>query len=327
MSIVRSTPRDTGRRVLVSDARGIVTKTDDEKKLQELEIALLADENMTEVERFQQYGLTSYPKKPGNDPNSGDQQDGQQPGGGGQQQQQKDDDKAAELIIMFVGGERTHAVVLNVDDRRFRLINLQEGEVALYDDQKQKVHIKRDMIETRTHKKQFFEVIEKQPKKNDEKKNDQEAKKLSWILMEQDKITIERTNKNGELLSRVMLEEKKITIDTPSTSIVLDENKKYVTTTAEKRTLTETPKTSVMCDEDNGKEQVVAQTTTLTALIDEKEKKIKLLTPKTAVVCDDNAALVRVGEEGASIPLALKGDVTSNGERIVGPCCKKAVGK
>jgi phage gp45-like len=40
----------------------------------------------------------------------------------------------------------SHPIVLVVGDRRYRLKNLQDGEVAIYDDLGQKVHLTRDGI-------------------------------------------------------------------------------------------------------------------------------------------------------------------------------------
>lgn len=98
-------------------ARAIVRLVDDAMHLQELQLDLFADERQDGVERFQDYGFTSRPK----------------PG--------------AEAIVAFVGGLRSHAIALRVDDRRFRLTALQEGEVALYDDLGNVVKLGRERIE------------------------------------------------------------------------------------------------------------------------------------------------------------------------------------
>ncbi|WP_431477838.1 phage baseplate assembly protein domain-containing protein [Massilia eburnea] len=49
----------------------------------------------------------------------------------------------AEGVVVFVGGNRDHGLVIAVEDRRFRLKGLASGEVAIYDDQGQKVHLTR----------------------------------------------------------------------------------------------------------------------------------------------------------------------------------------
>lgn len=85
-------------------ARAIVRLVDDARRAQELQLELLAGESQDAVERFQNYGLTSAPH----------------PG--------------AEALVVFAGGLRSHGVVLAVEDRRYRLTGLAQGEVALFDD-------------------------------------------------------------------------------------------------------------------------------------------------------------------------------------------------
>lgn len=97
-------------------ARAVVSLVNDAARMQLLQIELLADETQDGVERFQDYGLTSVPHA------------------------------GAEGLVLCVGGLRSHAIVIRVDDRRYRLAGLAEGEVALYDDLGQKVHLKRDGI-------------------------------------------------------------------------------------------------------------------------------------------------------------------------------------
>ncbi len=97
-------------------ARAIVTMVDDARGLQSLQVELLADEAQDGVERFGQYGLASNP-----------------PAG-------------SEALAASIGGLRGHMVVIAVENRQFRLKNLRPGEVALYDDQGQAVHLTRDGI-------------------------------------------------------------------------------------------------------------------------------------------------------------------------------------
>lgn len=51
----------------------------------------------------------------------------------------------AEGVFLSIGGVRAEGVVIAVADRRYR-ITLLQGEVALYDDLGQVVHLKRDQI-------------------------------------------------------------------------------------------------------------------------------------------------------------------------------------
>ena len=104
-------------RVRLMISRAIVQLVNDATKAQELQIDLLEDETHDQVERFQQYGLTSVPHA------------------------------GAEALAVFVGGLRSHGIIIAVEDRRYRLKNLQGGEVALYDDLGQVVLLGRERIE------------------------------------------------------------------------------------------------------------------------------------------------------------------------------------
>lgn len=92
------------RRLLALATRGVVRLVDAEKGRQELQV-LVFDGTLDEVEHFEGYGLTSHPPK------------------------------GAEAILLALGGSRDHTVALVVGDRRVRLKGLEQGEVALYDDE------------------------------------------------------------------------------------------------------------------------------------------------------------------------------------------------
>ena len=94
-------------------ARATVKLVADALKMQGVQLAILKDEDSPVLERFQQYGFTSHPKV------------------------------GAEALVLHLGGSRDHGVVIAVDDRRYRLTALAEGEVALYDDQGSRVHLVR----------------------------------------------------------------------------------------------------------------------------------------------------------------------------------------
>ena len=93
------------RRVMLMIGRAILLLVDDDKLLQTVQVQGLADETLDRVERFQTYGLTSRPH----------------PG--------------AECIVVAMGGIRQHPVVIAVDDRRYRVRELETGDVCLYTDQ------------------------------------------------------------------------------------------------------------------------------------------------------------------------------------------------
>ncbi len=97
-------------------ARGSVTAVNGASKLRTLQIRMMAGETKDNVEHFEPYGFTSEVK-------------------GG-----------SEPIAAFFDGDRSHGVVLVVADRRYRLTGMQSGEVALYDDQGQKVYLTRNGV-------------------------------------------------------------------------------------------------------------------------------------------------------------------------------------
>lgn len=97
-------------------SRAVVKLVSDAAKLQGLQVVLMADQVVDDAEHFQHYGFTSVPLA------------------------------GAEGIALAVGGSSGHTVVINVDDRRYRLTALANGEVALYDDLGHKVHLTRDGI-------------------------------------------------------------------------------------------------------------------------------------------------------------------------------------
>lgn len=104
-------------------ARGTVVIVDAAKKLQGLQVRLTAGEIKDGAEHFEPYGFTSNPLA------------------------------GAEVLTAFIGGDRSHAVVLVAADRRYRIQSLEPGEVAVYTDEGDKVHFKRGRIidiETRT---------------------------------------------------------------------------------------------------------------------------------------------------------------------------------
>lgn len=103
------------RRMRLLISRGVLKMSEDGKGLQEVQVTLLGD-SPAWAERFQQYGLTSVPH-------------------GG-----------AEAVVASVGGARAHLVALAVDDRRYRMASLKTGEVAIYDDLGQSVHLTREGI-------------------------------------------------------------------------------------------------------------------------------------------------------------------------------------
>ena len=120
---MRSNTRDAARRAVLGAVRGTMHKANDDPLMQANDTRLLHSELLTGVERFQNYGHTSVPLPP--DP---------------------DGKKAAETLAVFLNGNRSHPIVIAVDDRRHRPKKLKPGESALYDDQGQQVYVSRDGI-------------------------------------------------------------------------------------------------------------------------------------------------------------------------------------
>ncbi|QPC44011.1 phage baseplate assembly protein V [Kaustia mangrovi] len=104
------------RRIDNMVSRGVWRRGDDGKKMQEGQVSLLKNEVRDRVERWQNYGITSVPHE------------------------------GAETVVMFVGGSRDHPMIMAVDDRRYRKKDMEAGEVALYTDEGDYVHIKRGRI-------------------------------------------------------------------------------------------------------------------------------------------------------------------------------------
>lgn len=101
------------QRVLKMVRRAVVTLVDDSLAMQGLQLTALDKQVIDGAEHFQPYGFTSVPLA------------------------------GAEAIVANVGGAYNHPVVLVVDDRRYRMKALADGEVAIYTDEGDYIHIKR----------------------------------------------------------------------------------------------------------------------------------------------------------------------------------------
>lgn len=113
---MRETLQSAARRVYLTISRAILTKSNDAKLMQEVDIEVMKGEAHSGVEHWQGFGLSVRPKSPTN----------------GQH---------AEALVAYVGGSRSHPIVIAIADRRFRQKDLQEGEVCLHDDGSQKVYL------------------------------------------------------------------------------------------------------------------------------------------------------------------------------------------
>ncbi|BFT62372.1 phage baseplate assembly protein V [Pseudomonas moorei] len=106
--------RDLGNRVMMMFGRGVLRGVNDSTGRQQLQVELLKNELRDGVEHMQNYGFTSHPT-------------------------------GGDVAVAFVAGNREQGIVLVVDDRRYR-IPLEAGEVAIYDDQGNKIELLRSMV-------------------------------------------------------------------------------------------------------------------------------------------------------------------------------------
>lgn len=93
------------RRIRTLFLRAIIESVNDEKGIQLVQISGLADEVLDNVERLQNYGLTSNPPV------------------------------KSEAFVAFVGADRSNGIVLAIDNRQFRFKTLKPGEVCMYTDE------------------------------------------------------------------------------------------------------------------------------------------------------------------------------------------------
>lgn len=100
--------------LLNSIARGEVKLADDSEGMQRLQMEILEGEEIDEAEYFHPYGFGSVPLE------------------------------GAEAVVLFPGGDRSHPLVVAVQDRRHRPTGKEGGEVYLYSQAGQLVLLKAD---------------------------------------------------------------------------------------------------------------------------------------------------------------------------------------
>lgn len=97
--------RPLRQRILGVLRRGELEQTNDQEGVQLSKVSLLNGEVRSDLERLQNYGLTSHPPE------------------------------GCEVLTGFVGGDQEHGFVLSCDEREKRLKGLAAGEVALWTDE------------------------------------------------------------------------------------------------------------------------------------------------------------------------------------------------
>jgi len=110
------------RRVMLMIGRCVIEVVNDAAAIQLVQVTGLNGEVLDDVERFQNYGFTSVPLA------------------------------GSEGVLAAAGGNRAHSFVIGVEDRRYRLTGLAGGEVAMHDDQGQKIVLYRDRVEIESAK-------------------------------------------------------------------------------------------------------------------------------------------------------------------------------
>lgn len=103
-------------KIALSIARAVINLVNDVTPLQGAQISLLADETRDHMTRMQEYGFTSVPHS------------------------------GCLAIAVFAGGDRSNGAVIATDDPRYRMKNLQSGEVAIYTDEGDYVHLRRGRV-------------------------------------------------------------------------------------------------------------------------------------------------------------------------------------
>lgn len=114
---------DAGARIINGFCRSCGQSFDDSQLLQEITTNLFSGEAQETIEHVHPYGFTMVPQAP-------DHQTG----------------KGPEAFLTFGHGDRSHGIATAVADRRFRMQNMQPGEVALHDDQTNQFHLSRGGI-------------------------------------------------------------------------------------------------------------------------------------------------------------------------------------
>jgi len=153
------TPLNSAYRAFTSGgARSVVDKADDKKLMQEMGGNMMANESRTKIESPQNYGFTSVVAK------ATKGQDGKLQG--------------AETFISFMGGNRSFPVAGNMDDRRHRLKELEEGDTAMFGQREwgQQFHINKDgMFMSGNKEKSKIKIQMVENNKDDQQQQQQQA--------------------------------------------------------------------------------------------------------------------------------------------------------
>lgn len=110
--------RPVQRKIAQMVGRAVLRALNDGTGTQTMQVELLKDELYDGVERFQEYGFTSVPHA------------------------------GAETVMVSIGGQRGHGIIVACEDKRYRITGLENGEVAIYTDEDldggHRIHMKRN---------------------------------------------------------------------------------------------------------------------------------------------------------------------------------------
>jgi phage gp45-like len=140
----KATPVNSSFRAYVAGgSRVTVPQVDDTKLMQESQGNFMANEARQAIESPQNYGFTSVVRDATKDAQGKIQQ-------------------CAETFVQFMGGNRSFPVFGNMDDRRFRLKELQKGDVSMFDYLQHQFHMNNDGIFTtgRTDKQVKVQLVD-----------------------------------------------------------------------------------------------------------------------------------------------------------------------
>lgn len=104
--------RPIKNRIFLMLGRAVLKAINNSEGTQKIQVVALADETITDIERFQEYGFESYPLA------------------------------EAEVFIGFLNGNRDHGIALCVHDGRYRPTDLAEGESCIYHKEGHRVLLK-----------------------------------------------------------------------------------------------------------------------------------------------------------------------------------------
>lgn len=97
--------------------RALLEAIDDSKSMQLIKVTVMEGEVKDLVERIQEYGFTSVPRK------------------------------GSEALVGFIGGNKDQGIAIKVDDSRVRLKDLPDGSVAMYHYSGHKIVMTDDTVE------------------------------------------------------------------------------------------------------------------------------------------------------------------------------------